>query len=430
MVGFAYTPKFGPGIFGDGKTVIRGGFRIGFDDLFNNIPINQTSNAPWSLQTTQRAGVTQPGTYTWNLAFNQNVPLISKTASGTEVGLVTFNGEALNAKQAYAENWNFSIQREIKPSLTLEVNYIGTSGHHLGVELDANQPEVIVNNPALRGSQSPNVQIFPYPIWGSADISSFVGTSIYNGLVVSGKWRVGAGFYMNSSYTWSHSIDDTSSFLGTTFDAENPASSAVPLSEQRGNSAFDQRHRFVNTFVYQLPFGRGARFLSASHGILNQIVSGWSLSGITNITTGQPFTVLINPNVDYSGFNQLVDRPNYICSGPLQINEGNPSRAFSSACFAPAYAGAIGTTPRNAFYGPGLIDFDATAAKRFPITERVGLEFRSDFFNILNHTNFALTSADRVLTNGQFGQISATAGLGGGINGGPRMIQLTGRFYF
>ena len=374
--------------------------------------------------------MTQPGTYTWNLAFNQNVPLISKTASGTEVGLVTFNGEALNAKQAYAENWNFSIQREIKPSLTLEVNYIGTSGHHLGVELDANQPEVIVNNPALRGSQSPNVQIFPYPIWGSADISSFVGTSIYNGLVVSGKWRVGAGFYMNSSYTWSHSIDDTSSFLGTTFDAENPASSAVPLSEQRGNSAFDQRHRFVNTFVYQLPFGRGARFPSASHGILNQIVSGWSLSGITNITTGQPFTVLINPNVDYSGFNQLVDRPNYICSGPLQINEGNPSRAFSSACFAPAYAGAVGTTPRNAFYGPGLIDFDATAAKRFPITERVGFEFRSDFFNILNHTNFALTSADRVLTNGQFGQISATAGLGAGINGGPRVIQLTGRFYF
>ena len=186
----------------------------------------------------------------------------------------------------------------------------------------------------------------------------------------------------------------------------------------------------MNTFVYQLPFGKGARFLSNAHGVVNQLVAGWSISGITNLTTGQPFTVLTNTTTDYSGFNQLVDRPNYVCSGPLQMNEANPSHLFNTACFTPAYAGVIGSTPRNAFYGPGLIDFDATATKRFPISERMGFEFRSDFFNLLNHTNFALTSANRILSNGQFGQISATAGLGGGINGGPRVIQLTGRFYF
>src|SRR5581483_3342349 len=234
----------------------------------------------------------------------------------------------------------------------------------------------------------------------------------------------------NSSYTWSHSIDNTSSFLGTTFDSEQPASSNAPLNSQRGNSAFDQRQRFINTFVYQLPFGRGARFLNNGRGVVNQLVGGWSLSGITNLTTGQPFTILTNTSTDYSGFNQLVDRPNYICSGALQINRDNPSHLFNTACFTPAFAGVVGSAPRNAFYGPGLIDFDATVAKRFALSERAGLELRSDFFNLLNHTNFALTSADRILSNGQFGQISATAGWGGGNHGGPRVIQLTGRFYF
>jgi hypothetical protein len=140
--------------------------------------------------------------------------------------------------------------------------------------------------------------------------------------------------------------------------------------------------------------------------------------------------VLTNTSLDYSGFNQFLDRPNYICNGPLRINEGTRTDLFNTACFTPAYAGQIGSTPRNAFYGPGLIDFDASLAKRFRITERVAFQFRADFFNILNHTNFALASGNRVESSGTFGQISSTAGLAGGNNGGPRVIQLTGRITF
>jgi len=414
----------------DGKTVIRGGFRIGYDDLFNNIPINQTSNSPFSLTTTQTAGVTQPGTYSWNLAFNQNVPLVTKTPGGTYVGLDSFNAEALNAKQAYAENYNFTVQREITRGSTLEVSYIGTSGHRLGVELDANQPTVVVNNALLRGSQSPNVQIFPYPNWSNVDIGSFDGKSNYNGLVVSGKIHLSSRLTMNSSYTWSHSIDDTSSFLGTTFDSSIPVSSNVPLSAERGNSAFDQRHRFINAFAYNLPFGRGGSVFKTSNKIADELISGWTLSAITNLTTGEPFTVLINTNQDYSGFNQFVDRASYVCSGPIQINEGSRLNFFNKACFAPAYAGQIGNTGRNAFYGPGLIDVDTSLAKTFKITEKIGFSLRGDFFNVLNHTNFALTSANRTESSGTFGQISGVAGLSGGNNGGPRVLQLTGRITF
>jgi hypothetical protein len=423
VVGVAYTLP-------DTKTVIRAGFRIGYDDLFNNIPINQTSNAPFSLTTTQTAGVTQPGTYSWNLAFNQNVPLVTTTPGGTKAGLVSFNAEAVNPKQAYAENYNVTIQREVVKGATIEVSYIGTSGHRLGLEIDQNQPQVIVNNAALRGSQAPNVQVFPYPSWSNVTTGIFNGKSNYNGLVVSGKVHLAQHLTMNTSYTWSHSIDDTSSFLGTTFDSAFPASSNAPLILQRGNSGFDQRHRFINAFAYDLPFGRNGLIGKSANKVVDEAISGWTLSGITNLNSGQPFTVLTNTNLDYSGFNQFLDRPNYVCSGALPINEGNRLNAFSASCFAPAAAGQIGTTPRNAFYGPGLVDFDASLAKRFKMTERVALAFRVDAFNLFNHTNFAMLTGNRILSNGTFGQLSTTPGLLGGNNGGPRVLQLTGRITF
>jgi hypothetical protein len=423
VLGVAYTLP-------DSKTVVRAGFRIGYDDLFNNIPINQTSNSPFSLTTTQTAGVTQPSTYSWNLAFNQNVPLVTKTPGGTLVGLDSFNAEAVNPKQAYAENYNVTIQREIVKGATLEVSYIGTSGHRLGVEIDQNQPQVIVNNPSLRGSQAPNVQVFPYPDFSTVVTGVFNGKSNYNGLIVSGKIHLTTRLTMNTSYTWSHSIDDTSSFLGTTFDSALPSSSNAPLILQRGNSGFDQRNRFINAFTYDLPFGRKGMLLKNVNPIVDEAISGWTLSGITNLNTGQPFTVLTNTNLDYSGFNQFLDRPNYICNGPLQINEGNRLDAFSGSCFTPAFAGQIGTTPRNAFFGPGLVDFDASLAKRFKITERIAFAFRVDAFNLLNHTNFAMLTGNRIESNGTFGQLSSTAGLSGGNNGGPRVLQLTGRITF
>ncbi len=422
--GFAYTP-------GNSKFVIRGGFRIGYDDLFNNIPINQTSNAPFSLITTQTAGVTQPGLFGWGTAFNQNVPLIARTTQAPgapAVGLVSFAGEDLNAKSAYAENWNFTVQRQLTKSSSLEISYIGTEGHRLGVYLDANQPDVLVSNPRVSGAQAPNQQVFPYPIWASAQVAKLVGSSNYHGLVTSGKWQMGNRLSMMGSFTWSHAIDNTSSFFGNTLGTSLPANS-YNLALDRGNSANDQRFRFIHTFVYELPVGKGQLFFNHSPVWLNEVIGGWSLTGITNLATGQPFTVLSNPSVDLSGFNQFVDRPNLV-AGPVTLNEGSPDRFLSRSYFSAAAAGTVGSVGRNAFYGPGLINFDTTLSKRFSIRERAGLEIRGDFFNVLNHTNFALTSNNRNLASGQFGLLSATSAFNGGSTGGPRVIQITGRFTF
>jgi Carboxypeptidase regulatory-like domain len=430
--GFAYTPRGDYGPFGNGKTVIRGGFRIGYDDLFNNIPINQTSNAPFSLITTQTAGVTQPGLFGWNLAFNQNVPLLARTTQAPgapAVGLVSFTGEATNTKSAYAENFNFTIQQQIARGSSIEVSYIGTEGHRLGVYLDANQPYVTVDNRAVRGSQAPNEQFFPYPTWASSQVAQFIGNSTYNGLVVSGKWQIGDRLSMAGSYTWSHGIDDTSSFFGNTLGTMLPADSRN-LALDRGNSANDQRHRFFHTFVYQLPIGKGQRFLAGIPTWANEIIGGWSVTGITNLATGQPFTILANPSIDYSGFNEFVDRPNIAGSGTLTLNPGNPDNFFSKTYFGKAPAGTVGNLARNAYYGPGLIDFDTTLSKRFAIKERAAFELRGDFFNVLNHTNFALTSNNRTESSGQFGLLSAVSNFNGGSTGGPRVIQITGRLTF
>jgi len=435
LFGFAYTPKFGGGWLQDGKTVIRGGFRVGFDDVFNNIPVNQTLNTPFVLTTTQRAGTTQPATgYGWNLAFNQDIPLVARTTQkpgAPAVGLVSYNAIDVNSRTSYVYNWNFGIQRQIGLRSAMDVSYIGSAGHKLGLFVDANQPQVIVRDAGARGTQSPNEQVFPFAQWAVASEAANLGNSTYSGLVVSGQMKLSDFVQMTTSYTWSHSIDNTSSFFGSTTDVSFPADSHN-LRAERGNSGNDQRHRFINAFVLDIPVGRGRRFLGNAHGVVNQILGGWSLSGITNLSTGFPFTVYANTSVDFSGFNQLADRPDIAGSGALILNRGNPDNFFDPAYFGKvgtsfcpgstvnrvtngcAPAGRVGTSPRNAYYGPGLVSFDMTA----------------DFINLLNHTNFALTSGNRTMNGGSFGQLSSSSLFNNGDTGGPRVIQLTMRLQF
>jgi hypothetical protein len=450
VVGFAYTPNFGSGWLKDGKTVIRGGFRVSFDDIFNNIPVNQSLNAPWVLTTTQRAGTTQPAAgYGWDLAFNQNIPLVARTTQAPgapATGLVTWNAIDVNARSSYAYNWNFGIQRQIGRSSALDISYIGSAGHKLGLFVDANEPNVIVRDPGLRGTQAPNEQFFPFPQWGGSSVGANIGNSNFHGLVISGKMQLTSILTMNSSYTWSHGIDDSSSFFGAT--NSNPPDDSRNLRAERGNSDNDQRHRFLNAFVLDVPVGKGRKYLANAPGIVNQILGGWTVSGITNLTTGVPFTIFANTSVDFSGFNSTLDRPDLVTPGPLVIDRGNPDNFFDPAYFGKvgtnfcpgstvnrvssgcAPAGRVGTSPRNAYYGPGLINVDSAVGKTFSITERFKLEYRADFLNLLNHTNFNVTSANRSMNNGAFGQLTQTSQFNGGDTGGARVIQMTLKLRF
>jgi hypothetical protein len=439
VVGFAYTPRFAKSVFGNDKTVIRGGFRLGYDEVFNNTPANMALNAPFNLTTTQAAGTTQPGKFSYAVGLNQNVPLVKRVGQPNQVGLVGFSSEDQNLRSAYIYQYSLGVQRQLGSAFSVEVDYQGSTGHKLGLFIDQNQPKVIVNAPTKRGSDpgtstSPgNIQVFPNPFFGSIGTGVGIGNSTYNGAVATARYQGRHGIYFEGSYTFGKSIDNGSSYFGSTGERAGLAD-GTNLAAERGPSSFDIRHRAVFTFVVDMPVGPGHRLLGWNNGVNRQVFGGWQISGITSIQSGTPFTVF-NSSADFSGFNQFNDRPDVIGTGSLHQDNSNPDAAFDKTYFSNLTVnpnpGHLGNSGRNQYYGPGLQNWNFAVAKVFPLgTERVHLRFRADFFNLFNHTNFANPVSNQ--SSGNFGKITATVGsatatavgtTAGVVGGGPRVIQ-------
>ncbi len=432
VFGFAYTPRFAKSFFGSDSTVIRGGFRMGYDEIFNNIPANMGLNAPFNLTTTQSSTTTQKGKFPWAVGLNQNVPLVKNIGQPNQVGLLGFSAEDLNLRSSYIYQYSFGLQRRLGSAFSLEADYQGSSGHKLGLFADQNQPTLV-------GGQ----KVFPYPFFGSVGTGKDIGNSNYNGMVVTGTYMGRRGVYFQGSYTFGKSIDYGSAFFGSTGERAGLADSNN-MAADRGPSSFDLRHRAVFTYVIDLPVGPGHRLMGWNKGVNRQVFGGWQISGVTTIQTGTPFTVF-NNSADFSGFNQLNDRPDVVGSGPLHQDNSNPDAAFDFTrfgCFLDAKSkldcskgvppvGRVGTSGRNQYYGPSLANFNFAVAKSFPmVTERVHLRFRVDFFNLFNHTNFANPVANQ--SSGNFGKITATVGsavatavgtTAGAVGGQSRIIQ-------
>jgi hypothetical protein len=246
-------------------------------------------------------------------------------------------------------------------------------------------------------------------------------------------------------YTFGKSLDYNLSYFGSN---NPPGESAAPvdyrnLRLEHGPSAFDIRHRFNLVYVISLPIGPGHKLFGWNNGASRWVFADWQVSGITTIQSGYPFTV-VTGGQDTSGFNQVIagvtpsggNRPDLGKPGALPQDNRNPDAAFDVTWFAAALAGRTGTSGRNQFYGPGLHNYDAAVAKSFPITEQIRMQFRADFFNLFNHTNFANPISD--LSNANFGKITQTLGAAasnavgttGGPIGGPRLIQFSLRIQF
>jgi len=448
VLGLAYTPHSGNKLFGQDATVIRAGFRVGFDDIFNNVPANMGLNAPYNLGTTQTAFVTQPGKFSYATGFNQNVPLVKLNAAGQPlVGLVGFSAEDQNIRSAYLYQYNIGIQRLLRRDLSIEVDYMGSTGHKLGLFIDQNEPAVIVNNPTVIGNKSPNVQVYPYPTFGSIGTGVSTGNSNYNGGVFTLKYASHRGFFIQSSYTVSKSIDDTSAYFGSSGES-SIAADPHHLNLDRGPSSFDTRQRFVTVYNLDLPIGPGHQLLGSNSMINRQVFGGWVISGITSLQSGQPFTVA-NTSNDFSGFNQFADRPDLIGSGPLQTNYSNPDNAIDITRFgcsrsstgaltcATPPVGRVGTSGRNQYYGPPLANYDFNTQKSFRLwNDTSRLTFRAEFFNLFNHTNFS--NPVRNMGSASFGRITQTVGSAtatsvgttAGAVGGARQVQLALRLSF
>jgi hypothetical protein len=398
-LGIAYAPKWAPRLFGDGKTVIRTGFRLSYDDIFANIPVNMGLNAPQVLTTTLPTA-----TYAWATVLNQNRRLFASdpTVAGGVRGIVTFNAWDYDPHTAYAMNYALEIERALFRDYAFEISYVGSQGRKLGVFTSPNQPTVIVNDPTRVGSEftgTPNRRIFPFNQYAGIGRGSFVSNSSYNGMVVAFKKRQSHGFSYTVWYTLAKALDDSSAFFGSDADLGSYADTRNRKLDH-GRSGFDIRHRIVATTDWQLPFGPGRKWFNSAHGVLGHVIGGWDVSSITTWRGGFPFTIFAGTSFDYSGFNQFGDRPIWApgVTG-LPINYSNPDNVYpcktgAGNCtpFLAPTAGQPGNVARNTFSGPRNTIVDFALLKNFPFAEGKRVQFRAEFYNLFNHTNFALPS--------------------------------------
>jgi hypothetical protein len=251
----------------------------------------------------------------------------------------------------------------------------------------------------------------PFPQYGFILQTSNYGRSNYNAFTAKVERRFENGTSFLAAYTWQKAID-----IGITDDFSSLSRNF--FTYDRGLSDYNVPHRLVLSYVYALPFGKGQHFLGSAPSIVNYVVGGWQLNGITTFSSGQFSTpVLPGDNLNIGSFSQ--SRPNKV--GDPKANRKTPTQWFNSAAFAAPSTFIPGSAGRNSIEQPGYQNWDASLFKGNPITEHTSLQLRFEFFNLFNHTQFG--SANTTL-GPNFGQISSVRG------GSPRVIQLGGRFQF
>jgi hypothetical protein len=301
----------------------------------------------------------------------------------------------------YVQQWNLALQRQFGRSLIGEIGYVGSKGTHLLGVRDINQAHPSTAQPNYR----------PLPQYADINLEESRASSNYHSLQTRVQQRLAHGVSAIVAYTLAKSIDDASGFFATTGDANYPQNS-YNLRAERARSDFDVRQRLAVSYSCDLPQG---------HNIL---LKGWETAGIWTFQTGQPFTVALlpgddnaNTGIDTLGFG-ANDRPNRLASGAT--SNPSPQAWFNTAAFAPAPFGSFGNSGRNILDGPGLQTFNVSVLKNTSFGERGSLQFRAEFFNVLNRANFSLP--DNFVGSPTFGQISSA--------GDPRRVQFGLKWLF
>ena len=296
-----------------------------------------------------------------------------------------------DVKTPYMQNWNIGIERQFAQDVLVELNYQGSKGTHLGSFLSTNDPPPGPGNPDLRR---------PFPIAGAFSELKHIATSKYNALTFKAQKRYSNGLSFTAAYAYSHSIDLNSEFGGTS--PQNNACIQCDLA----SSGFDQRHVANFSYIYIVPTP------GSWHGVLKSALSGWQVSGITTMESARPFNVTINFDNANVGARGQFQRPNLIGNpfpAGFTSTYGPGGTYLNPAAFAVAPQYQFGNLGRNALRGRPFYNTDIGAFKNFSLTERLKLQFRSEFFNAFNNVNFrAPHDAQATFGNPSFGAIIDT----------------------
>ncbi len=344
----------------------------------------------------------------------------------------------------YNQQWHFGFQYQLPADTVLELSYAGSRGLKLFTFYNGNQAVPATDaqfaslcnqpaaNPPVTPANCPTAPRRPFPAVDSG-IALFRadGFSNYNSLQARLEKQFSHGLQYQASYTYSHALDDASSAsLGSANQGDFRLQTDPRL--EYGNADFDVRHRFVFSFIYELPFGKGQQFGRNVSSAMNQVVGGWQVAGIVTASTGNWFTPTdISSNLSTSDCGGTVGN----CVRPNRI--GNPNSkpcvagtVFNTCAFVSnAVLGSFGDSGRNIILGPGYQNWDVSLFKTFPIREEKRIEFRAEFFNAWNHANPEFTNPDTVAENTGTELGSSAYGFTA-FTRPPRRIQFALKFYF
>ena len=457
-----FAPRVGLAwdVRGDGKTSVRAGFGIYYDQILLNQFLNLFDRNPnpdlksgWLTVTLPQPGIPAP--------FPN--PLAAAQSAGA--GFALQNTVFDNYKTPYLYQYSLEVQRQIAKNLVASVAYVGSRGKHLVERRDGNTPVPIVlaggvpcnagavsaTNPILPAGTlcTPKTALRRNSKWADMQTRSLDGLSWYDSMQVSVLRRFSGGLQVQAAYTWSKSLDTSSGLFSE--EADNAATGVeIPdnIRNEKGLSNFDVRHNAIINVLYELPFGKSLR------GVSGQLLSGWQIGGIGTFAAGVPFTVenSANRSQNQATGSNFSDRPNLVTgasnnpthgvsagctfgTGTSAITVaagtpvGTPSHWFDPCAFVPQPLGTFGNLGRNTLIGPGRSTIDFLVNKHFRISEKRELQFRTEVFNILNHPNFEAPNINfRRIFDGSgnllptFGQLTNTTSTSRQIQFGLKFI--------
>ncbi len=372
-----YAPRFGLAWKLPGKrdTVIRSGFGIYLNQWAYSVQQAFARNLPFFL-------VKSVNTATDALTPTLNTSnILTTNASGSIGG----NNMDYDYRIEYNEAWSLSIQHALTPATLIEASYLGSRTVGADSSTVRNIPRPGPGSIAARR---------PVPALSNFNSIRWDGWSTYHGLTLKVERRLMQGLALNANYTWSKSIDDASDPGGTTFETNLPQD-VNDLPAEKALSSFDHRHRFVASFVYEFPWGRGL------DGRQKKLLAGWQISGVVTLQTGAPFTV--NLGVDQANIGAGPAQRPHLLRNPNLSSGRSPERWFDTSAFALPAAFTFGNAGRNIVFAPGYSDVDFSLQKDMNLTETVRLKFRVETFNLFNHPNFDVPN--RIAFTPNFGRI-------------------------